>query len=165
GNGYRFETENMEIFVQSTPEIIQCACCCLSVSGSVSLELLYHATPAVISYRISRFGWNLQWLFRRVRFITLVNLLAVENPFRNLNPEYRPDSEDAQSVIFPEYLTWKDRSTWIATDLLRWLNHEAVRAECVRRLEALNAEVARPGAARNAAERIFKFLNEKGNCE
>lgn len=159
--GNRFEAENTEIFVQSTPEIIQCACCCLSVSGSVSLELLYHATPAVISYHVSRFGWLMQWLFRRVRFITLVNLLTVENPFRSFNPEYRPDGEDARTVIFPEYLTWKDRSSWIASDLLRWLNEETVRTECVKRLNGLNKEIARPGAARNATERIVDLLNQK----
>ncbi len=152
---------NIEIFVHSTPEIIQCATCCLSVSGSVSLELLFHATPAVISYRVSRFGWIMQRLFRRVRFITLVNLLTVENPFRSFNPEYRPDSEDARIVIFPEYLTWKDRSAWIATDLLRWLNDETERPKCVRRLKTLNAEIAPPGAARNTAERILEFLMER----
>lgn len=149
----------LEIFVQHTPEIIQASDCCLSVSGSVSLELLHHAKPTVIAYHVSRFGWFAQWLCRRVRFITLVNLLAVENPFRSFNPEFRPDSQDARDAIFPEYLTCRDRSEWIAGDLLRWLQNEEERMECVHRLEALRREFGQDGAARNAAEKILTFLD------
>ena len=47
-----------------------------AVSGSVSLELLYHATPTVILYWISRLAYFVQGFFRKVKYITLVNLLA-----------------------------------------------------------------------------------------
>ena len=32
-----------------------CAECCVAVSGSVSLEMMYRRTPAVIVYRMRRF--------------------------------------------------------------------------------------------------------------
>lgn len=155
---------NLEVLMGRTPEIIQAAQCCLSVSGSVSLELLSGLKPTVICYRVGRFGWWLQWLFRRVRFITLVNLLATAQPFRSFNPEYRPDSADAKEVIFPEYLICCDRSDRIAADLLRWLKDDVCRQECVRRLAALKAEIARPGAAKEAAKRILAFC-EADFCE
>ena len=44
----------VEVFVRRTPELIHAADCCLAVSGSVSLELLYHAKPTAILYRSAR---------------------------------------------------------------------------------------------------------------
>src|SRR5581483_5237867 len=72
-----------DVFVGRTPELIEAAECCLACSGSVSLELLYHAKPAVIVYRV---GWLTYSLFRpliNVRYITLVNLLASPQPLRD----------------------------------------------------------------------------------
>jgi lipid-A-disaccharide synthase len=70
-----------EVFISRTPELISAADCCLATSGSVSLELLYHAKPAVIVYKVS---WLLAQAVRRLastRYITLVNLLASDRPF------------------------------------------------------------------------------------
>ena len=61
-----------------TPELMRLADCAMSVSGSVSLELLYHTTPTVILYWIDRFAYFVQVFFRKVKYITLVNLLATD---------------------------------------------------------------------------------------
>jgi lipid-A-disaccharide synthase len=77
----------VEVFVGRTPELIAAATCCLACSGSVSLELLYHATPAVIVYRV---GWATYQVMRHlvnVRYITLVNLLASRQPLVRGLPE------------------------------------------------------------------------------
>lgn len=71
-----------EVHVGKTQELIQAACCCLSVSGSVSLELLYHQKPTVILYRIGRTAYWVQDIMRQVKYITLVNLLAARQIFR-----------------------------------------------------------------------------------
>ncbi len=78
-----------------TPELMQLADCCMACSGSVSLELLHHATPTVILYWISRTAYFVQRFFRKVKYITLVNLLA---------------GDGRGEEIFPEYLTCEDRS-------------------------------------------------------
>ncbi len=44
----------VEVFVGRTPELIRLAECCLAVSGSVSLELLYQCKPTAILYSIHR---------------------------------------------------------------------------------------------------------------
>lgn len=70
----------VEVFAGRTPELIAAATCCLACSGSVSLELLYRAKPAVIVYRV---GWATYQVMRHlvnVRYITLVNLLASRQP-------------------------------------------------------------------------------------
>ncbi len=63
----------IEVHVGRTAEIIHACDCAMAVSGSVSLELLYHTKPSVILYHISRLAFFLQRFFRKVRYITLVN--------------------------------------------------------------------------------------------
>ena len=123
----------IDVHVGRTPEIIELADVCASVSGSVSLELLFRAKPTVIVFHVNRLY---KWLARRVlgvKYITLVNLLANEE-------------------LFPELLTARDESDAIAGHLLGWLNDPASRAALVGRLEALRARVAVPGACDRAAE-------------
>jgi len=63
----------VDVFAGRTPELIRLARCCLACSGSVSLELLYHAKPTVILYRVGWFPYTVaRNLFIKVRFITLV---------------------------------------------------------------------------------------------
>ena len=90
-----------------TPELIHCATACLACSGSVSLELLYHHKPTVIHYQISRTAFAVQRFFRKVRFITLVNLLASDDRYCQRGEAYDPSRD---RVPFPEYLTSDDRS-------------------------------------------------------
>ena len=46
----------VDVYVRKTRESIHAASCCMAVSGSVSLELLYHAKPTVILYWINPFA-------------------------------------------------------------------------------------------------------------
>lgn len=127
----------IEFHVGRTPEIIELATCCLSVSGSVSLEMMYRLKPAVILYRVTPlFSFAAQYIFMRTRFITLVNLLA--------------DRE-----VYPEFPSCRDQSEAVVPHLLKWLNDPAARTECVDQLRAVRAEVARPGACDRAAEYLL----------
>ncbi len=55
----------IEIHHGRTPEIIHLAHSCMSVSGSVSLELLYRGKPSTIVYRIHWFTRLLSFAFLR----------------------------------------------------------------------------------------------------
>ncbi len=126
----------LEVCSGKTPEVMRLAHACVAVSGSVSLELMYHQKPTVIVYRVSRLARRVGRLFMTCRYITLVNLLA--------------DRE-----LFPEYLTDRCEAEAVAGHLLRWLNepeeYEAVRRE----LGELAGRVARPGASERAAAAIL----------
>jgi lipid-A-disaccharide synthase len=130
----------IEVFVDRTPELIQAAVCCMACSGSVSLELLYHKKPTVILYWITRFAYWVQAFFRKARFITLVNLLAGRE-------------------LFPEFLTWEDKSAQIAAHVVRWLVDDNRREGLVAELAKLKARVARGGASRTAAEFVLSALD------
>jgi lipid-A-disaccharide synthase len=130
-----------EVHYGRTPEIIELADACISVSGSVSLELMHRAKPTVIVYRITRL---LRWLARRfvgLPYYTLVNLLANEE-------------------LFPEFVTPDDESDRIAGHVLRWLNDPVARADAVARLTELRDRVAVPGACDRAAEFLLGNVAE-----
>jgi len=144
--------------VGKTPELMSLANCAMAVSGSVSLELLFHTTPTVILYWISRFAFFVQGFFRKVKYITLVNLLSTDELYpRDLTP-FNPSQPDADKVLFPEYLTCEDKSQQIAVHLIQWLNDPEKRAARVAELETLKTKVAHGGASARAAQYILEVL-------
>ena len=148
----------VEVHVGRTPELIQAAHCCMACSGSVSLELLYHTCPAVILYQVSRLGYFVQSIFRKVRYITLVNLLTAEDPFAERAAGiYHPEDARDAHVLMPEYLTCQDRSNDLAGHVVTWLTDESQYAALRRQLGELKDRVAQGGASHRAAEYITKL--------
>jgi lipid-A-disaccharide synthase len=151
----------VEIHVRRTPELIHLAECCIAVSGSVSLELLYQTKPTVIVYTVGRFAYWLQSKFRRVKYITLVNLLTASELFPTSVRPYDPASADDANVLFPEYLTCEDKSAELAGHVLRWLTDEQERSHLIGRLTQLKLEVGHGGAASQAAEYILAHCPQR----
>jgi lipid-A-disaccharide synthase len=152
----------IEICVGKTPELMRAADCAMSVSGSVSLELLYHTTPTVILYWISRQAYFVQTFFRKVKYITLVNLLSTDGLADDDLTLYDPSQSDADRVLFPEYLTYEDKSAEIAAHVVEWLTDPAKRAARVEALAALKEHVAHGGASGRAAEYILNAISATG---
>jgi lipid-A-disaccharide synthase len=148
----------IEIHVGRTAELIHAADCAMAVSGSVSLELLYHTTPAVILYNVSRAAFFVQRFFRKVRYITLVNLLTTDDLFPRRVATYdRHDPADAKALM-PEYLTCEDRSADVAGHVVEWLTQPARRERLVAEMAALREKVGHGGASRRAADYILNEL-------
>jgi lipid-A-disaccharide synthase len=120
-----------------TPEIIHLSRSCVAVSGSVVLELLYHAKPSVVLYRIGRIDLFFCRRFMTSRFISLVNLLA-------------------QKELFPEFLTARCEAEAISAHVLRWLNEPAAYAEMCAALWDLRERVAEPGACERTARYVLE---------
>jgi lipid-A-disaccharide synthase len=148
----------IEVFAGKTPELIRAADCCMACSGSVSLELLYQTRPTVILYWISPLAYRVQEFFRKVKYITLVNLLAADELFPADITPYDPGQADAHRVLFPEYLTCEDKSAQIAGHVTGWLTDSAARARLVERLAELKARIAHGGASARASEYILRAL-------
>ncbi len=151
----------LEVYTGKTPELIRLADCCMACSGSVSLELLYQTKPTVILYWISPFAYRVQELFRKVKYITLVNLLAADELFPEDITPYDPGQADADRVLFPEYLTCEDKSAQIAKHVVQWLTDCSAREGLVARLAQLKAAVAHGGASARAAEYVLDALGQK----
>ncbi len=141
----------IDVHVGKTPELIAAATCTMAVSGSVSLELLFHAKPSVILYHVSPFAFRVQQWFRKVRYITLVNLLTANDPFADGAGLYDPHDPIDSHVLMPEYLTCVDRSGDLARHVVHWLTDPESRRERVAQLERLRDQVGEGGASVRAA--------------
>jgi lipid-A-disaccharide synthase len=149
------------VHVGRTAEIIEAADCAMAVSGSVSLELLYRTTPTVVLYYVSRFGFLVQKFFRKVRYITLVNLLTTKDLFPKRVATYDPTDPIDAAVLMPEYLTCEDRSQQVAAHVIEWLTDPVSRSERVARLAELRERVGHGGASRRAADYMLDALDAR----
>lgn len=152
------KNEGPSVYVGLTPEVIESADCCLAVSGSVSLELLHHEKPTAIVYKISRPMYWVQGFFRRVQYITLVNLLTAPKLFPEKVGVYDPESPDDAHALMPEYLTWTDCSDRLAAHAVAWLTDAEARGDLVHRMQQLRDRVDTPGASQRAAEYVLREL-------
>ena len=122
------------------------------------LELLFHTKPTAIVYRVAPLYMWLQKFFRRVRYITLVNLLTAEELFPSEVGTYdREDPRDAH-VLMPEYLTSGDCSERLADHVSQWLTDDTVRERLVERMASLKERVSGGGASSRAAEYVLSVL-------
>ncbi|MCR5359067.1 MAG: lipid-A-disaccharide synthase [Thermoguttaceae bacterium] len=146
----RREGAPFPVYAGRTRELIASGVCALSVSGSVSIELLALAKPAVIYYRVGRLALWFSRFFRRVKYISLVNLLAADAKGESIFCQGRRapaelSAEDRRTVLFPELLTGRDRSADAARCLTEWLTDPAALARRREELEHLRALVASDG--------------------
>jgi lipid-A-disaccharide synthase len=151
----------VEVHVGRTAEIIDAADCAMAVSGSVSLELLYHTTPTVILYHVSRFAFFVQRFLRKVRYITLVNLLTATDLFPKKVATYDPTDPIDANVLMPEYLTCEDKSDRVAAHVIEWLTQPATRATRISQLTKLKERVGHGGASVRAADYLLNTLDSR----
>ena len=148
----------LSVAAGQTTELIPHAAAAMSVSGSVSLELLAARVPTVIVYSISRWAYVVQSWLRHTRAFTLVNLLAIPEPIGPLQPVWWPPQQLAPAdpqMLFPEYLAVQDPAPAAAGHVIDWLTDTAVRQQSVNALEALALQVAQPGSAARAAVAVL----------
>src|SRR5262249_18039543 len=108
--------------------------------------------------------FRVQEFFRRVKYITLVNLLTATELFPADTTPYDPSDAGAERVLFPEYLTCEDKSLAIAGHVIRWLADERAREELVAELAKLKARVGHGGASQTAAELILREIADQSRA-
>ncbi len=126
----------VQVHVGRTPEIIELATACISVSGSVSLELMYHLKPAVVIYRLNYISLRVGRFFMKCKYISLVNLLA--------------DQE-----IYPEYLTDRNPAVAVAGHINELLANPSRIADVRKALGDIRERVAQAGACDRAARYLL----------
>jgi lipid-A-disaccharide synthase len=151
----------IDVFVGRTPELIHASQCCLACSGSVSLELLHHTKPAAILYFVHPLLKLMVHLLGTVKYMTLVNLLAEDDPFTKWPVAFDPHGPDADQVPFPEYPTSNDKSSELAAHVIQWLSDAGQRERRITMLAELKAKFGRSGASRVAARYILEHLSHR----
>lgn len=150
---------DIEVHLGRTPELMRLADCAMACSGSVSLELLYHKCPTTILYWITSVAYFVQSYFRRSRYITLVNMLTSDDLFLQPGTTAAENRKEAESALFPEYLTSEDKSREIADNIVSWLTDPQKKQAVVEELAAIKDRVAHGGASLRAAQYILKTVN------
>lgn len=125
-----------------TPEIIAASDATISVSGSVSLELLQARVPSVILYQASRPMVILARWLMKCSYISLPNLIA--------------DRE-----LFPEYVDYRPLGEKLASKICNWLENPSEVEELKSKLNELWNNIARPGACDRAADHVIEMADIK----
>ena len=116
----------------------------VSVSGSVSLELLYYEVPSVIVYSIHSFYKSvIMPMVLHSPYITLVNLLAGQK-------------------VYPEFIGPRDRSVEMARHVVGWLTDPAAGDAIRQKLATLRGEYGDPGASTFAANYLLHDVLASG---
>jgi lipid-A-disaccharide synthase len=153
-----WENLDVELFVGKTPELMKAATVCLACSGSVSMELLYHRKPTVIVFKVKRWMMLAQGVLLRTKFITLANLIAVDDIRRTSWSPYDPDAVDAVPVLMPEYLTAANPAKQVAAHAIHWLADQNLYRQKTDSMDKVATKFAKPGATDKAADFILSQL-------
>ena len=132
----------IEVHSGRTPEIIELAHSVLSVSGSVSLELLFRNKPSVVMYRQHALNLFIAGFLKKSPYISLVNLLA-------------------RRELYPEYLSHRCMAEEMASHVLAWLDNRQAYESLKGELKALCNRVAVPGACERGAGLILDMIGQR----
>jgi lipid-A-disaccharide synthase len=135
----------IEFYVGKTSEIIELADCVLSKSGSVTLELMARGKPTTVIYQVQPLTFVVGRILIRCNTITLPNMIAGEK-------------------VMAEFLCVTRREKAIrqlTTEMSRLIGDLDYRTQRRNRLLEMSDQYARPGASRNAADAICRFVDER----
>lgn len=114
----------------------------LVASGTATLETAYYAVPMVIVYHVNALTYWLGRLLVKVKHIGLANIVAEE--------------EIAPELIQHDFTAQK------AADLLQKMLNPQINEQLRKRMLIIRQKLGAPGASQRAAEKIHRFLSEKG---
>ena len=140
------EVADVELVDGNAPEVLARADAAIVASGTATLEAALALTPLVVVYRTSWLSWIIGRLLVRLRFISLVNLLAGR-------------------ALVPELLQSRCTAGRIVEAVDPLLSATPERSEQLEGMQAIRDELApagSPGAARRAAEEVLALLEAGG---
>ena len=124
------------------PDVLRAADLAIVASGTATLEAALAQVPLVVVYRLSWLSWLIGRLLVRVKFVSLVNLLAGR-------------------LLVPELLQRACTSEAIAAQAGALLENGPARDAQLEGLQKLRGEIApagAPNAARRAAQELLQVL-------
>ena len=109
----------------------------IATSGTVVLEAALLDLPSIVLYRLSPVSYALAWLFVKIKFFSLPNVLADE-------------------MIQPELLQGEVNPARILSEAEKFWKTPTHRASVIEKLHAACAKLGKPGATDRAAAIIIK---------
>jgi len=135
-------TTNIEIVFGKTYDVLSIAHAGIIKSGTSTLEAALFNLPMVVCYKTSAITYQLSKIFAKVKFISLVNLIA-------------------NKPIVVELIQKNMNEISIKEELSKILNNENYRLNMLENYSKLKSELGNTEAYRSAAQYINEFLKKK----
>lgn len=135
-------TRDYIYFLNGKPyEIMKISDILIVASGTVTLEGAYYLKPMIVIYRTEFLTYFIAKMLAKVKFISLVNLIAGE-------------------IVIPELIQKNVTSKRICHHIEQILYSKQYRDEMVKNINKVKMKLGSPGASRRAAEEFLSFLYE-----
>ena len=130
-------SDDIIIIRQDTLKALEIADGAIIASGTATLQSAIMNTPAIVIYKMNKLSWLLAKNYVKVRFASIVNIIA--------NQE-----------VFPELLQEKATSKNIAEKMMKIINDENYNNHIKKQLKALQKTIGEAGASKKIAKFILK---------
>lgn len=140
---YRKYLSNTKIRVLSgsTYDILNHAEAAVVTSGTATLETAIFKVPQVVIYKTSPVNYRIGMLFLKIKFFSLVNLIAGKE-------------------VVKELLQF-DLAANVRTELTKILNNNDYRQGMLKSYEELHESIGGPGSSQRIAKRMNELLSQK----
>ena len=129
--------DDIIIIRQDTLKALEIADGAIIASGTATLQSAIMNTPAIVIYKMNKLSWLLTKNYVKVKFASIVNIIA--------NQE-----------VFPELLQEKAASKDIAEKMIRIINDENYNNHIKKQLKVLQQTIGEAGASKKIANFILK---------
>jgi lipid-A-disaccharide synthase len=131
--------KDVKIIINQTHDLLRIARAAAVKSGTVTLETALLNVPQVVCYRMSLLSAYMAWIFVRIRFISLVNLIL-----------------DREAV--KELIQFKFTAETLSNELTPLLSDGDARTRMLLDYDELRTKVGPPGASDRAASIMVEHL-------
>lgn len=132
----------IETVVNQFYEVLAAARCCLTASGTATLETCLFGVPMAIVYRLQPLSYWLARSLVQIEHIGMVNILAGRE-------------------IVPEFIQSRAALSFVLPVMRELMADSPQRAEMIEDLAAVRAMLGGPGASARAAQTILAVIDEE----
>ena len=141
---YSGQVEGLDIRLVKEQRYAAMAACdaAMAASGTLTMELAILGVPMVVCYRLALLSYLLAKAFIKVRYVSLVNLVA-------------------EKKVVTELLQHRATPENIYTEILPLLNSGQIRTTMLKELKLVRDKLGKPGASRRVAEMALGMIAQE----
>lgn len=136
------QAQEIPVIQGAAREVLRQADAALVASGTATLEASLMRCPSVVTYKVTPLTWLLGQMFLKLKFVSLVNIIA--------------DRE-----VFPERLQSQSTPDGLATAVIPLLGKTDQRTKMLTEIETVNRALGKPGASMRAARAMLTLIDPK----
>ena len=128
--------DNIFVENQFPRNALECSDIAILASGTATIEAAILSVPSVVVYKSSFFSWLLAYLFLKIKYIAMTNLIA-------------------KKEVMPEFIQYKANPMLISKRLINIYKDKNNYNNIINELKSVSLSLGKPGASKRAAEIIL----------